>query len=133
VIQNEHSVYLHLYKSRTDSHLQSVHQNDHLQMYKAKWYKIKTILSHDFSTFFHMPFKDHISNLSQIITQYLSSDKNTLKKKNLQIKYFLVDIPVNLPQKYFTCSKFQQQKALKPNLHHAQMDNQRCYLLFNYR
>jgi hypothetical protein len=32
--------------------------------------------SPDFSTFFHMPFKDHISDLSQIITQHLSSDKN---------------------------------------------------------
>jgi len=40
VIQNEHSIYIHLYKSCKDSHL-SVHQNGHLQMYKVKCYIIK--------------------------------------------------------------------------------------------
>ena len=41
-----------------------------LQTYKAKCYKIKKqkALSNDSSTLFHMPFKDHIPDLSQIIT-----------------------------------------------------------------
>jgi hypothetical protein len=62
--------------------------------------KKKKILSHGSSTLFHMPFKDRIPHLSQIITfvTFIFLQKHF---KKFQIKYFLVDIPVNLPKKHF--------------------------------
>jgi len=80
VIENENSVYLHLYKSCKDSHLLSVHQNGHLTNVQSKMDKIKKIPSHNFSTLFHMPFKDHIYNLSQINNIIFSFLQDHFKK-----------------------------------------------------
>lgn len=40
----------------------------HAKQNSTKFKKKKNILSHDSSTLFHMPFKDHIPDSSQIIT-----------------------------------------------------------------